>query len=207
MTFVVNKPAKFGHAFSATYCTYTNYTRYFKFALVYKCCFPFAVLRLEKFKVQKCLSRRIRAILRQKLRQERSLSSWNGFNIGAKPRKRYKRWCRQISWYIHNSHFKIHDHTRSHAINFQSIFATKTVWLFVVWHFPFQFAYYGKQGLDTFDDGYVDGIYLMMLNQDVCGKKIAVFCEHTLGLYFYRVQRKRGSVLYFSQDKHKLAHI
>ena len=27
-----------------------------------------------------------------------------------------------------NSHFKIHDHTRSHAINFHSTFATKTVW-------------------------------------------------------------------------------
>ena len=42
-TFVVNKPAKFGHSFSATYWTCTNYTRYFKFALVYKCYFPFAV--------------------------------------------------------------------------------------------------------------------------------------------------------------------
>ena len=39
--------------------------------------FPFRFLRLEKFKVQKCLSRRIRAILRprtwQKLRQERGV--------------------------------------------------------------------------------------------------------------------------------------
>ena len=39
--------------------------------------FPFRCLRLEKFKVQKCLSRRIRAILRprtwQKLRQERGV--------------------------------------------------------------------------------------------------------------------------------------
>ena len=32
-----------GHSFSATYCTCTKYTRYFKFALVYKCYFPFAV--------------------------------------------------------------------------------------------------------------------------------------------------------------------
>ena len=31
--------------------------------------FPFRCLRLEKFEVQKCLSRRIRAILRKKLRQ------------------------------------------------------------------------------------------------------------------------------------------
>ena len=43
MTFAVNKPAKFGHLFSATYCTCTSYTRYFKFAFVYKCYFPFAV--------------------------------------------------------------------------------------------------------------------------------------------------------------------
>ena len=39
--------------------------------------FPFRCLRLETFKVQKCLSRRIRAILRprtwQKLRQERGV--------------------------------------------------------------------------------------------------------------------------------------
>ena len=39
--------------------------------------FPFCCLRLEKFKVQKCLSRRIRAILTprtwQKLRQERGV--------------------------------------------------------------------------------------------------------------------------------------
>ena len=32
------------------------------------------------------------------------------------------------------------------------------------------FVYYGKQGLDTFDDGYVDGIYLLRLNQDVVAK-------------------------------------
>ena len=64
---------------------------------------------------------------------------------------------RQISWYIHNSHFKIHDHTL--LIMFQSIFTIKTVWPFVVWYFPF--VYYGKQGLDSSDDGYVDGIYLL----------------------------------------------
>ena len=74
MNFVVNKPAKFGHSFSATYCTCTNYTRYFKFALVnIKCYFPFAVWDSKSLKF-KCLSRRIKAIFRprswQKLRQE-----------------------------------------------------------------------------------------------------------------------------------------
>ena len=46
-------------------------------------------------------------------------------------------------------------------INFQSIFATKTVRPFVncCLTFSFSIVYYGKQGPDTFDDGYVDGIY------------------------------------------------
>ena len=77
------------------------------------------------------------------------------------------------TYIIHISKFMI---TRDHTLLIhQSIFATKTVWLFVVWHFPFQFVYYWKQGLDTFDDGYVDGIYLLRLNQDVCSKKVQAF--------------------------------
>ena len=94
--------------------------------------------------------------------------------------------------------------TRDHT--FQSIFATNTIWLFVVWHFPFQFVYYGKQGLDTFDDGYVDRIYLLRLNQNVVAKKCRLLWTYT-GFVFNRVETKGGSVLYFSQDKHKLAYI
>ena len=32
-----------------------------------------------------------------------------------------------------------------------------------------------KQGLDTFDDGYLDGINLLRLNQDVSCKKMQAF--------------------------------
>ena len=41
------------------------------------------------------------------------------------------------------------------------------------------------------------------------GKKKSrlLICEHTLGLYFYHIETKGGSALYFSQDKHKLAYI
>ena len=159
--------------------------------------FPFRCLRFEKFKVQKCLSRRTRAILRprtwQKLRQERGVLA---VEISVSAAEMVLTLELNLDRDKTGDVGKIHDHTRSHAINFQSIFATKTVWLFVVRQFPFQFVYYGKQGLDTFDDGYVDAIYFILrLNQDVCWKKIAGFCEHTLGLYFYRVETKRGHVL------------
>ena len=108
--------------------------------------------------------------------------------------------------HIHNSHFKIRDHTRSHAINFQSIFATKTVWQpFVVWHFAFQlYIIYGKQGLDAFDDGYVDGIYLLKLNQVAVHMPVAKKCRllwTCTRFVFNRVETKGGSVLCFSQDK------
>ena len=49
--------------------------------------FPFCCLRLEKFKVQKCLSKRIRAILRprtwQKLRQAGTRSACSGIPVSA----------------------------------------------------------------------------------------------------------------------------
>ena len=184
MNFVVNKPAKFGHSFSATYCTCTNYTRcYFKFALVYKMLFPFRCLRLEKFKVKKCLSRRIRAIFRprswQKLRQEWGVLAVEipvsaaemvlTLELHLERDKSGDVGKFHDTYIIHIS--TTHDQTWSHAINFQSNFSLP----FVVWNFPFQFVHYGKQGLDTFDDGYVDGINLLRLNQDVSSKKMQAF--------------------------------
>ena len=42
MTFLVNKPRKFGHLFSSAYCTCTSYESLFQFALTY--IFPFLSL-------------------------------------------------------------------------------------------------------------------------------------------------------------------
>ena len=42
---------------------------------------------------------------------------------------------------------------------FQIHFAKKTVWPFVVRHKFQLYITYGKQGLETFDDGFVNGIY------------------------------------------------
>ena len=65
-----------------------------------------------------------------------------------------------------------------------------------------------KQGLDTFDDGYLDGINLLRLNQDVSCKKMQAFVNiHWVCTDLIAVETKGGSVLYFSQDKHKLAVI
>ena len=54
--------------------------------------------------------------------------------------------------------------------------------------FSFSIVYHGKQGLDTFDDGRVSGIYSLKLNQEAdhisVAKKSAGFCGHVLGLYF-----------------------
>ena len=100
----------------------------------------------------------------------------------------------QDTYIIHISKFMI---TRDHTLLIhQSIFATKTVWPFVVWHFAFQFVYYGKQWLDTFDDGYVDGIYLLR----PVAKKCRLLWTYTR-FVFNRVETKGGSVLCFSQDK------
>ena len=44
--------------------------------------------------------------------------------------------------------------------------------------FSFSIVYYSKQGLDTFDDGYVDGIYLLKLHKlHICGKKVQAFAN------------------------------
>ena len=84
-----------------------------------------------------------------------------------------------------------HDHTLL-LINFQSIFAIKTVWPFVVEIFLFN-VYYGKLGLYSFDDSYVDGFYLLNLNQEavhISVPKKCSFCEHVLGLYLRAVFSK-----------------
>ena len=168
--------------------------------------FPFCCLRLEKFKVQKCLSRRIRAILRQEravLAVEISVSAAEmvlTLELNLERDKTGDVGKFHDTYIIHISKFMI---TRDHTLLIhQSIFATKTIWPFVVWHFAFQFVYYGKQWLDTFDDGYVDGIYLLR----PVAKKCRLLWTYTR-FVFNRVETKGGSVLYFRQDKHKVAYI
>ena len=68
-----------------------------------------------------------------------------------------------------------HDHTLL-LINFQSIFAIKTVWPFVVEIFLFN-VYYGKLGLYSFDDSYVDGSYLLNLNQEAVHISVPKKCR------------------------------
>ena len=68
-----------------------------------------------------------------------------------------------------------HDHTLL-LINFQSIFAIKTVWPFVVEIFLFN-VYYGKLGLYSFDDSYVDGFYLLNLNQEAVHISVPKKCR------------------------------
>ena len=73
---------------------------------------------------------------------------------------------------IHISKFMI---TRDHMLYISNPFSLQRPFgslLFDIFLFN---MYHGKQGLDTFDDGYVDGIYLLRLKQDVCSKKVQTF--------------------------------
>ena len=152
--------------------------------------FPFRFLRLEKFKVQKCLSRRIRAILRprtwQKLRQERGVLAVEipisaaemvlTLELNLERDKTGDVGKFHDTNIILISKFMItHDHTLL-LINFQSIFAIKTVWPFVVEIFLFN-VYYGKLGLYSFDDSYVDGFYLLNLNQEAVHISVPKKCR------------------------------
>ena len=74
------------------------------------------------------------------------------------------------------SHFKIHDRTRSHAIKFPIHFHYKDRLAICCLTFSFSIVYYGKQGLDTFDDGYVDGNYLLKLNQEAVQISVTKKC-------------------------------
>ena len=152
--------------------------------------FPFRFLRLEKFKVQKCLSRRIRAILRprtwQKLPQERGVLAVEipvsaaemvlTLELNLERDKTGDVGKFHDTNIILISKFMItHDHTLL-LINFQSIFAIKTVWPFVVEIFLFN-VYYGKLGLYSFDDSYVDGFYLLNLNQEAVHISVPKKCR------------------------------
>ena len=118
MTYVVNKPSKFRHLFSPTYCTCMNYeSRYFRFALTYIFSFPFAVWKMDslKFKMSKhktwetllppwvSLNRKI-IHQNMKFQQARGnlLFSWkNGFAQWILTWKKLNWWCRDIynSWH------------------------------------------------------------------------------------------------------------
>ena len=107
--------------------------------------------------------------------------------------------------YIHNSNFKIHDHTRSHAINFQSIFATKIVGYLLTFSFSSCILRQTRTRHFWWQLSWIDGIYLLRLNHDVCSKKVQAFVNiHWVCIDLIAVETKGGSVLYFSQDKHKL---
>ena len=69
-------------------------------------------------------------------------------------------------------------------------------------------VYYGKQGLDTFDDGYICWWYLLtevesrdcLVHICIVAKKCRLLWTCT-GFVFNRVETKGGSVLYFVQAK------
>ena len=73
--------------------------------------------------------------------------------------------------------------------------------------FSFSIVYHGKQGLDTFDDGRVNGIYSLKLNQEAVhisvAKKSAGFCGHVLGLYLKIQAQYMSTKLKSCRDKRR----
>ena len=137
--------------------------------------FPFRFLRLEKFKVQKCLSRRITAILRQEravLAVEISVSAAEmvlTLELNLERDKTGDVGKFHDTYIIHISKFMI---TRDHTLLIPNPFSLQRPFGYLLFDI-FLFNLYITANRDsTLDDGYVDGIYLLRLNQDVCSKTV-----------------------------------
>ena len=50
--------------------------------------------------------------------------------------------------------------------------------------FSLSIVHYGTQGLETFDDGYVDGIYLLKLNQEAVHISVAKKVQAFVNMYW-----------------------
>ena len=85
------------------------------------------------------------------------------------------------TYIIYISKFMI---TRDHTLLISNPFSLYRPFGHLLFDIIFLIAYYGKQGLDALDDGYVDYLLTAKLNQESVHISVAKKCsEHVLGLY------------------------
>ena len=180
--------------------------------------FPFRCLRLEKFKVQKCLSRRIRAILMprtwQKLWQERGVLAVGipvsaaemvlTLELNLERDKTGDVGKFHDTYIIHISKFTI---TWDHALLISNPLSLQRPFGYLLFDI-FLFNLYITANRDStllMTFMLMAFTYWGWIKMSV-GKKGRLLWTCT-GFVFICVETKGDSVLYFSQDKHKLAYI
>ena len=126
------------------------------------------------------------------------LSSWNGFNIGNDDFKFHDTYIIQISKFII---------TRDHTLLISNPFSLQRPFGYLLFDI-FLFNLYITANRDStllMTVMLMAFTYLGWIKMSVA-KKCRLLWTYT-GFVFNRVETKGGSVLYFSQDKHKLAYI